>query len=156
MRLRGDGLKAIVRRKTEDARITFSSWKAFQERIQVGNVILDQNGNKIGGPTWSNEDLDPTPPEKRTWRWWNYVIFYWGLSFGNWTLGSTMIGIGLNWWQSILAIFLSQIISSLAMFFNSRCASVYHIGYPVVGRSVFGMWVSELSQIAHRKFTNRI
>jgi NCS1 family nucleobase:cation symporter-1 len=23
---------------------------------------------------------------------------------------------------------------------NSRCASVYHIGYPIVGRSVFGMW----------------
>lgn len=28
------------------------------------------------------------------------------------------------------------------MFFNSRCASVYHIGYPVVARSVFGMWGS--------------
>ncbi|KAK4983220.1 hypothetical protein LTR66_008915 [Elasticomyces elasticus] len=67
---------------------------------------------------------------------------YWGLSFGNWTLGSTMIGIGLNWWQAIIAIFLSQLISSVAMFFNSRCASVYHIGYPVVGRSVFGMWGS--------------
>src|ERR1700761_37843 len=51
-----------------------------------------------------------------------------------------MVGIGLNWWQSILTIFLSQFISSIAMFFNSRCASVYHIGYPVVGRSVFGMY----------------
>lgn len=51
-----------------------------------------------------------------------------------------MIGIGLNWWQAIIVIFLSQLISSIAMFFNSRCASVYHIGYPVVGRSVFGMW----------------
>jgi nucleobase:cation symporter-1, NCS1 family len=28
------------------------------------------------------------------------------------------------------------------MFFNSRCASVYHIGYPIVGRSVFGMWAA--------------
>jgi hypothetical protein len=65
-----------------------------------------------------------------------------GLSFGNWTLGSTMVGIGLNWWQSILVIFASQTISSIAMFFNSRCASVYHIGYPVVARSVFGMWGS--------------
>jgi NCS1 family nucleobase:cation symporter-1 len=51
-----------------------------------------------------------------------------------------MIGIGLNWWQAILTIFLSQLISSLAMVANSRCASVYHIGYPIVGRSVFGMW----------------
>lgn len=53
-----------------------------------------------------------------------------------------MVGIGLNWWQSILTIFLSQFISSLAMFFNSRCASVYHIGYPIVGRSVYGMYGS--------------
>ena len=65
------------------------------------------------------------------------------LSFGNWTLGSTMVGIGLNWWQAILTIFLSQLISSIAMFFNSRCASVYHIGYPIVGRAVFGMYVYE-------------
>lgn len=70
------------------------------------------------------------------------MTFYLGLSFGNWTLGSTVVGIGLNWWESILVIFASQLISSVAMFFNSRCASVYHIGYPVVARSVFGMWGS--------------
>lgn len=68
-------------------------------------------------------------------------------------LGAAMIGIGLNWWyvivprrtlgqfadlcpllyirQAIVTIFLSQTISSIAMLFNSRCASVYHIGYPV-------------------------
>jgi NCS1 family nucleobase:cation symporter-1 len=70
------------------------------------------------------------------------VTFYMGLSFGNWTLGSTMVGLGLSWWESILVIFASQTISSIAMFFNSRCASVYHVGYPVVARSVFGMWGS--------------
>lgn len=70
------------------------------------------------------------------------MTFYLGLSFGNWTLGSTMVGIGLNWWQSILVMFASQFISSIAMFFNSRAASAYHIGYPVVARSVFGMWGS--------------
>lgn len=53
-----------------------------------------------------------------------------------------MIGIGLNAWQAIVVIFVSQLISSIAMFFNSRAASVYHIGYPVVARSVFGMWGS--------------
>jgi NCS1 family nucleobase:cation symporter-1 len=28
------------------------------------------------------------------------------------------------------------------MLFNSRCASVYHVGFPIVARSVFGMWGS--------------
>ncbi|KAJ5771949.1 hypothetical protein N7520_002478 [Penicillium odoratum] len=54
----------------------------------------------------------------------------------------TMLGVGLNWWQSILVIFVSQLISSIAMAFNSRPGSVYHIGYPCVARSVFGMWGS--------------
>lgn len=53
-----------------------------------------------------------------------------------------MIGVGLNWWQAIVVIFVSQFISSIAMAFNSRSAAVYHIGFPCVGRSVFGMWGS--------------
>jgi NCS1 family nucleobase:cation symporter-1 len=120
----------------------FRSREGFKYFIETRDTSLDKHGHNDSPQTWSNEDLDPTPPEKRTWRWWNYVTFYLGLSFGNWTLGSTMVGIGLNWWQSILVIFASQFISSVAMFFNSRCASVYHIGYPVVARSVFGMWGS--------------
>ena len=57
----------------------------------------------------------------------------------NWTLGSTMIGIGLNWWQSILVIFAGQMINSIFQAINSRCGAVYHISFPVVSRSVFGM-----------------
>ena len=53
-----------------------------------------------------------------------------------------MVGIGLNWWQAILVILISQCISSLAMAWNSRCSSVYHLGYPAVARSVFGLWGS--------------
>lgn len=135
-------LKLRSAEKKENAARAFTSWQAFKNWAQVHDTALDQHGHRPSGPTWSNEDLDPTPAEKRTWRWWNFVVFYWGLSFGNWTLGSTMIGIGLNWWQAIIAIFLSQLISSIAMFFNSRGASVYHVGYPIIARSVFGMWGS--------------
>lgn len=53
-----------------------------------------------------------------------------------------MIGIGLNWWQSILVIFGSQMIGAIFQAINSRCGAVYHIGYPVVSRSVFGMYGS--------------
>lgn len=50
-----------------------------------------------------------------------------------------MIGIGLNWWQAIVVIFVSQLIASLAMAFNSRAATTYHLGYPAISRVVFGM-----------------
>lgn len=97
MRLLSSLNKEQLQKKKSNARKGFSSWENFKEWVQVSDTALDQHGHRISGPTWSNEDLDPTPPEKRTWHWYNYVIFYWGLSFGNWTLGSTMIGIGLNW-----------------------------------------------------------
>jgi len=133
-------IKAKAAEKKRNAQLAFTSWQNFKQWLQVPGTLLDEHGDRAH--RWSNEDLDPTPPAKRTWSWYNYVIFYFGLSFGNWQLGAVMIGIGLNWWQAILTIFLSQFISSIAMFFNSRCASVYHIGFPVVGRSVFGMYGS--------------
>ncbi|ROV99851.1 hypothetical protein VSDG_03116 [Cytospora chrysosperma] len=136
---------AFARQKAQSARHAFTSWPAFRAWIEAPRSAMDAHGREAHSPNdsrWSNEDLDPTPPSKRTWRWTNYVSFYWALSFGNWTLGSTMVGIGLSWWESIIVIFVSQVISSVAMFFNSRCASAYHIGYPVVARSVFGMWGS--------------
>ena len=129
-------------RKWRKLLLAFSSRSEFLAFIRTDDTELDKHGHPGQQSSWSNQDLDPTPPEKRTWRWWNYCTFYFSLSFGNWILGSTMIGIGLNWWQSIVVIFLSQLISSIAMMFNSRCASVYHIGYPIVARSVFGMWGS--------------
>jgi len=51
-----------------------------------------------------------------------------------------MIGIGLNWYEAIIVIFVSQLISSVAQFAAARVGSTYHIGFPVVARSVFGMW----------------
>lgn len=77
-------IKATVAQKVHNARNATKSRQAFKEWVQVPSTALDQHGISKNGSTWSNVDLDPTPPEKRTWRWIDYVIFYWALSFGNW------------------------------------------------------------------------
>ncbi|XXG94974.1 hypothetical protein Hte_001234 [Hypoxylon texense] len=121
----------------------FSSWDNLKLSLQVKDTLAGEQTRYVDAdPLWVNEDLEPTPPEKRTWGTKTYVLFYFGLAFGNWNLGSTMIGIGLSWWQAIIVIFVSQLIAALAMIFNSRAASVYHIGYPAVCRAVFGMYGS--------------
>lgn len=127
-------LKLTVQEKAADFKHVVSSKEAFLDWLRTGNPEA-QDGNE----SWTNQDLEPTPPEKRNWNWFNFVTFFFGLGFGNWTLGSTMIGIGLNWWQSIVVIFISTCISATATWFNSRAATTYHIGYPVVSRFVFGM-----------------
>lgn len=58
----------------------------------------------------------------------------------NWTLGSGLIGVGLNWWEAIIVVFASQAIGAAASALNARCGERYHIGYPAVARSVFGMY----------------
>ena len=70
-----DDVQYLAADKASNAKHAFTSWAAFKQWVQVPETALDVHGAK----RWSNEDLDPTPPEKRNWRWYNYVVFYWAL-----------------------------------------------------------------------------
>lgn len=118
-------------------RQAFQSMKALRTKIRTD--LNPGDNNPEHDPKWTNIDLLPSPSEHRNWGWFNYSTFFFGLSLANWPLGSSMIGIGLNWWQSIVVIFVSQMISSVATWYNSKAATVYHLGYPAIARSVFGM-----------------
>jgi NCS1 family nucleobase:cation symporter-1 len=50
---------------------------------------------------WKNEDLDLTPPSQWTWGWYDFAAFWWsyGFSVGVWSVGSSMVAMGLNAWQ---------------------------------------------------------
>jgi nucleobase:cation symporter-1, NCS1 family len=121
-----------LREKKQHASAAFKSWEGFKRWARVPETALDEHNTNKGGMTWSNVDLDPTPPERRNWAWYNYFVFYFVLGFGNWTLGSTMVGIGLNWWQSILTIFLSQLISSIAVSFTTWLRVVHKDLAPIL------------------------
>ncbi|KAF4630035.1 hypothetical protein G7Y89_g8107 [Cudoniella acicularis] len=113
---------------------------ATQSKDAFLKCLQTRDSEESGSWSWTNEDLLPTPSEKRTWRSRNYIFFYSSLAMDNWTLGSSMIGVGMKWWQAIVAIFIAQLIAACASALNSRCAEMYHIGYPVVARSVFGSY----------------
>ncbi|KAI0288327.1 NCS1 nucleoside transporter family [Russula brevipes] len=80
---------------------------------------------------WSNEDMDPVPPQKRTWTMLNYVAF-WISCAANvtvWQLASSMLAIGLS------------------------CADWHHwarlrVPFPILTRSSFGFWFSYFSVIS--------
>ena len=57
-----------------------------------------------------NEDLAPVPFEKRKWGTWNYAALWISMSLciPTYTMASSMINNGMNWWQAILTIFLGQ------------------------------------------------
>ena len=136
----------------------FKSREAFLQYIHT-------EGNAHARHTWTNEDLKPSPPHTVNWQWYNFCLFWFGMGFGNWyvfaamlecvqshkairTLGSSMIGAGLTWWQATIVVWIAALVSGLCMAFNSRAASNYHVGYPVILRTCFGMYGHDWPVIA--------
>lgn len=61
--------------------------------------IETEPGSFAPNSRWSNKDMDPVPPHKRTWTTLNYIL-YWISDATNvavWELASSMLAIGLSW-----------------------------------------------------------
>ncbi|KAK4099198.1 hypothetical protein N658DRAFT_430438 [Parathielavia hyrcaniae] len=92
----------------------------------------------------TNHDLKPVEPERRQWGPWNFVGFWIADSFNinTWMISSSMIVGGLSWWQSWLCVWIGYAISACFICLTGRIGATYHIGFPVVSRSSFGIWGS--------------
>ncbi|KAL2071447.1 hypothetical protein VTL71DRAFT_12682 [Oculimacula yallundae] len=90
-----------------------------------------------------NDDLKPVEAERRQWGPWNFVGFWVADSFNinTWMISSSMISAsGLSWWQSWICVWLGYAISGMFVCMTGRIGATYHISFPVVSRSSFGIW----------------
>lgn len=87
-----------------------------------------------------NEDLAPVPPAARTWGTWNYAALWISMSLciPTYTMASSMINNGMNWWQAVLTIFLGNAIVLVPMLLNGHAGARYGIPFPVFARASFG------------------
>ncbi|KAF8545302.1 permease for cytosine/purines, uracil, thiamine, allantoin-domain-containing protein [Trichophaea hybrida] len=92
----------------------------------------------------TNDDLKPVEPARRQWGPWNFVGFWIADSFNinTWMISSSMIIQGLSWWQSWLCVWIGYFIAACFICLSGRIGATYHIGFPVVARSSFGVWGS--------------
>lgn len=51
-----------------------------------------------------------------------------------------MVYNGLSWWQSWLCVWIGYTIAGCFIVLTGRIGATYHIGFPVVARSSFGIW----------------
>lgn len=91
-----------------------------------------------------NNDLKPVEAERRQWGAWNFVGFWIADSFNinTWMISSSMIVGGLSWWQSWICVWIGYFISGCFICATGRIGATYHIGFPVIARSSFGIWGS--------------
>ena len=131
-----------VEHKMLALRHAFSSKEAFVRAIETRP---DASGHAHGaaGPRnpWRNEDLDVSPEAHRTWAWYDYASFWWtyGFSAGTWYQGSTLLAVGLTAPQAVACIVVSYIFGAIGVVLHSRAAAVYHFGFPVESRIVWGL-----------------
>lgn len=87
-----------------------------------------------------NEDLAPVPAHKRTWGVWNYTALWISMSLciPTYTMASSYIQKGMNWWQAILTIFLGNAVVLVPMLLNGHAGAKYGIPFPVFARASFG------------------
>ena len=87
-----------------------------------------------------SEDLAPVPSSKRTWTTGNFAALWISMSLciPTYMLASSLIQGGMNWWQSILTIFLGNSIVLIPMILNGHAGAKYGISFPVFARASFG------------------
>ncbi|KAG9511541.1 uracil permease, partial [Aureobasidium melanogenum] len=89
-----------------------------------------------------NEDLKPVEPERRQWGAWHFVAFWMADSFNinTWMISSASVQDGLSWWQSWICVWIGYTIAAVFVVATGRIGAKYHISFPVVSRSSFGIW----------------
>ncbi|KAJ1549436.1 hypothetical protein HK405_003427 [Cladochytrium tenue] len=91
-----------------------------------------------------NHDLVPVEPARRTWGAINFVFFWTaeGFNITTWTMTSSMLILGLSWWQAWLAVWIGYGLAGYMTALGGRAGAVHHIGFPVLARSAFGVFGS--------------
>jgi NCS1 family nucleobase:cation symporter-1 len=73
------------------------------------------------------------------------MVYFWvadSFNINTWMISSSMIYAGLSWWQAWICVWLGYGIAGAFVCLTGRIGAVYHIGFPVVARSSFGIWGS--------------
>ena len=88
----------------------------------------------------SNDDLAPTPQEKRTWNLWHIASLWVGMSvcIPSYMLAAGMIQAGLSWRMALLAVLLGNAIVWVPLVINAHAGTRYGIPFPVYARASFG------------------
>ncbi len=88
----------------------------------------------------TNKDLAPVAQEDRKWGTANYAALWISMSLciPTYMLASSLIEGGMNWWQSILTIFIGNSVVLIPMILNGHAGAKYGIPFPVFVRASFG------------------
>ncbi|KAG8376632.1 hypothetical protein BUALT_Bualt09G0083600 [Buddleja alternifolia] len=92
-------------------------------------------------PTLTNDDLNPTPPYRRTFSGLEMASLWVGLVVGvpAYYLAGSLVDLGMSWWQGIATVVAANIILLIPLILTGHPGTKYGIPFPVLARSSFGI-----------------
>ncbi|KAG9521466.1 NCS1 nucleoside transporter, partial [Aureobasidium melanogenum] len=90
-----------------------------------------------------NKDTRPLPPTRRTYGPWEFVGLWMvtgSFNVGGWATGSSVISLGLNVWQAMLAIIIANTFVGLVCIAGGHPGAKWHIGFPLWMKQNWGIW----------------
>ncbi|KAF2001266.1 NCS1 nucleoside transporter family protein-like protein [Amniculicola lignicola CBS 123094] len=120
---------------------------ALKRRIRGFNAGVRLKGNEElheQTDAWSNRDLIPLPPSRRTWGWFNFFGFWaiGSLNVANWQTPSTYLTMGLSVRQAMAVIIIGRFLIAGFSTLIAWCGLKWHIGFTVQNRYSWGMRAS--------------
>src|SRR5215813_12581732 len=117
--------------------------------IAAGNVLIkdvvELKQDITTSPLW-NRDLAPVPIARRNWTTYNYAALWISMAhcIPTYMLASSLIDLGMNWWQALFTILLGNVIVLAPILLNSHPGTKYGIPFPVFARASYGTIGSNL------------
>ncbi len=89
----------------------------------------------------TNEDLAPTPADKRTWGLLHYAALWVGMAvcIPTYTMASGLLDQGMSWSEALICVALGNTIVLVPMVLNAHAGTKYGIPFPVFARASFGV-----------------
>jgi NCS1 family nucleobase:cation symporter-1 len=102
--------------------------------------IVELQSDLSHSPYYSH-DMAPIPASGRKWGTASIAALWISMAacVTTYTLASSLIDGGMNWWQAVLTIFLANTIVLIPMILNAHAGTRYGIPFPVYCRASFGI-----------------
>src|SRR5947207_9393736 len=95
----------------------------------------------VSSSEYFSRDMAPIPAAHRRWAARDMAVLWISMSacIPTYMLASSLIDLGMNWWQAVLTIFLGNCIVLVPMVLNAHAGTRYGIPLPVYCRAAFGV-----------------
>jgi NCS1 family nucleobase:cation symporter-1 len=103
-------------------------------------VLTDEAMEEIRSSSLWNEDLRPCTREEHSWGASTFSYLWIGMCVcvPSYTMASGFLTLGMNWWQSLMTIFLGNVIVLIPLLLNASAGCKFGIPYPMFTKLWFG------------------